>query len=70
MEEEKNWINVVKAYKSCPHCERGLLNTRVKRGFFVKNLFVWMDVKRYQCNICARKVYLKSDSGEHQLIAD
>jgi transposase-like protein len=71
MENElKNWINVSKAYTNCPHCEKGLLNTRVKRGFLVKNVFVWMDVKRYQCNVCARKVYLKTDTSKHQSLSN
>jgi hypothetical protein len=68
--ENENWINAAKSYRNCPHCEKGLLNTRVRRGFFVKNVFVWMAVKRYQCNVCARKVYLKIDSSKdgHQFI--
>jgi hypothetical protein len=54
-----NWVLAAKTYDKCPHCDRGILNTRVKRSFLVKNVFVWMEVKRYQCNVCAKKVYVK-----------
>jgi ribosomal protein S27AE len=58
---------VVPVYQKCPNCETGQLDTRIKRGFFVRNLFVWMNVKRYQCNSCGRKVYIKNHSQQHQL---
>ncbi len=64
----EDWINVVQTYYKCPHCEKGQLDTRVKRGFFVRNLFLWMNVKRYQCNNCEKKVYIKNNhSQKHQL---
>jgi transposase-like protein len=56
---DASWIHVQKTYRKCPHCKSGLLDTRVKRGFFVKNIFVWMNVKRYQCNSCRKKFYVK-----------
>lgn len=59
--QSNNWVKDAKTYDQCPHCERGILNTRVKRSFLVKNVFVWMEVKRYQCNICAKKVYVKNN---------
>lgn len=53
------WLNHVQTYNKCPHCEKGQLDTRVKRGFLVKYLFVWMNVKRYECNTCGKKSYVK-----------
>ena len=60
----QDWVNVIPSYYKCPHCAKGKLDTRIKRGFFVRNLFVWMDVKRYQCNTCERKVYVKNHSHD------
>jgi transposase-like protein len=57
---DASWINVVKTYHKCPRCKSGLLDTRIKRGFFVRNVFIWMNVKRYQCNACGRKSYVKA----------
>lgn len=57
----QSWLNHVQTYHKCPHCEKGLLDTRVKRGFLVKYVFFWMDVKRYECNICAKKAYVRKD---------
>lgn len=53
------WLNQVQTYKKCPHCEKGQLDNRVKRGFFVKYVFAWMEVKRYACNTCGKKSYIK-----------
>jgi len=61
-EQDNSWAKIVKTYQRCPHCKTGLLNTRVKRGFFVRNLFVWMNVKRYECSSCGRKSYIKAES--------
>ena len=58
-QKDNTWINVVKKYHKCPHCKKGYLDTRVKRGFLAKNLFVWLGTKRYQCNSCGKKSYIK-----------
>lgn len=60
-EIDNSWASIVKTYQKCPHCKTGLLDTRVKRGFFVRNFFVWMNVRRYQCSSCGRKSYLKQN---------
>jgi len=63
----EHWINKNPNYHKCPCCENGQLETRIKRSFIVRHLFVWMDVKRYQCNACRRKVYIKNAPENHQL---
>lgn len=68
--EHIDWLNVAKTYKSCPYCQKGILNTRVKRGFLVKNVLLWVDVKRFQCDVCGKKVYLKNNSGKYFLFND
>lgn len=60
------WINVTPRYRKCPHCAKGQLDTRVKRGFFVRFFLSWMNLRRYQCNSCEKKVYVKAQS-QHQL---
>jgi len=55
---QTDFLHVVKEYKKCPYCKTGDLDTRVKRNKLVKSLFFWMDLKRYACNNCGRKVYL------------
>jgi len=60
-EIDNKWASVVKNHQRCPHCKTGLLDSRVKRGFFVRNIFVWMKVKRYQFCSCGRKFYLKQN---------
>ncbi len=58
----KEWINNVQTYRKCPHCQKGQLDTRVKRSFLVKYVFFWMDVKRYECNTCGKKSYIKREA--------
>jgi len=65
--KELEWLNHSPSYRHCPNCEHGVLETRIKRGFFVKYFFIWMDVKRYQCNACGKKVYIKNSAENHQL---
>jgi len=62
-----DWIHKIPSYHQCPSCSKGKLDTRVKRSFIVRNIFVWMDVKRFQCNCCGKKVYIKNQSESHQL---
>jgi len=60
VEEDNNeWANVTRTIHKCPHCENGKLDTRIKRGFFVRYFCFWLQYKRYQCNTCERKVYIK-----------
>jgi transposase-like protein len=63
----EEWMNIIPVYQKCPHCNTGYLDNRVKRGFIVKHLFIWMDVKRYQCNACGKKVYIKNRTQNTQL---
>jgi hypothetical protein len=41
----------------CPKCKTQL-DDRVPRGFFVKNLFFFIPLKRYICYRCQRKRYI------------
>ena len=68
-EEDDNydWVNVTRPIYKCPHCEKGNLDTRIKRGFFVRNFCFWLDLRRYQCNTCERKVYIRA--GQKNIIA-
>ena len=66
-DNNNDWMKIIPVYHKCPHCTHGLLDTRIKRGYFVRNFFVWMNVRRYQCNCCGKKVYIKNHSQSHQL---
>jgi DNA-directed RNA polymerase subunit RPC12/RpoP len=57
-----SWIYKTVSYNQCPKCKMGLLDTRVSRGPIVKHLFFWLQVKRYRCNNCAAKVYVKNEN--------
>lgn len=57
-DQSPSWLTVIKEHKKCPRCNQGHLDTRVKRGRAIKTLLFWLDVKRYSCNACGRKVYL------------
>lgn len=52
------WLYVKKTYKKCPHCKRGDLDSRIRRGTLVKSFLFWADLKRYSCGSCGRKVYM------------
>jgi len=43
--------------KKCRKCKTGVLNTRAKRAFIVKYFLFWLPIKRYQCNMCGKKIY-------------
>ncbi len=58
---ENTWLTSEKTYKKCPHCKKGLLDTRTKRGSFVKTFLFFLDLKRYSCSNCGRKVYLTNN---------
>lgn len=66
-DDSNDWINVVQNHHKCPNCETGYLNNRVKRGFFVKYVFLWMDVKRYECGYCGKKTYVKNTENEFEI---
>jgi hypothetical protein len=57
-ETGKDWLKQPKVYKECPKCHRNDLDTRIKRGIFVKHILFWLPYKRYQCGNCAAKVYV------------
>lgn len=54
-----NWLDATKVYKKCPYCKKGMLDTRVKRSRIVKILLFFVEIKRYACNNCQRKVYMR-----------
>jgi ribosomal protein S27AE len=58
-QNENAWSSIVRKYHKCPRCKNGILDTRVKRSFLVKNLFFWSQKKRYQCNSCGKKSYIE-----------
>lgn len=48
--------------KKCNKCNKGDLDTRAKRGVFVKMFLFWLPIKRYKCNYCNKKTYLLGSS--------
>jgi len=67
VESEIKWIYPEKKYWKCPICEIGYLDRRVPRDPFVKYLLFWRDVKRYKCNNCQAKVYIKKRARVKQM---
>jgi transposase-like protein len=57
---EQSWLTATKVHKKCPRCKEGELDTRVKRGKLVKTFLFFLDLKRYTCSKCDRKVYLRN----------
>jgi len=57
---ELQWVYQTRNYHSCPICKIGLLDTRVQRDPFVKYVLFFKDIKRYRCNNCYSKVYIRS----------
>ncbi len=55
---ETAWLNTNKVYKKCPYCKQGELDSRIRRGPLVKSFLFWLDLKRYACGSCGRKVYM------------
>jgi hypothetical protein len=53
------WLYQTRNYNRCPICKIGLLDKRVPRDPFVKYVLFFKDVKRYRCNNCYSKVYIK-----------
>jgi ribosomal protein L37AE/L43A len=41
----------------CPKC-KSEVDSRISRGFFVKNLLFFLPLKRYVCYRCQRKRYV------------
>lgn len=62
---DHSWLNVTKVYKKCPHCKDGQLDTRIRRSAFVRNVLFFLDLKRYACSSCMRKVYTFEKSGKY-----
>jgi transposase-like protein len=48
---------VISDRKKCRRCNKGKLDTRVKRGILVKAFLFWLPIKRYRCDACNRKSY-------------
>lgn len=44
----------------CPKCKVGTLDQRVPRPQYVKVLFFWLKLQRYQCYRCKKKSYVIS----------
>jgi len=62
------WVKAEKVYLRCPKCKVGHLDRRVPRDFFVKHVLFWMDIKRYRCNNCWAKVYIRRKAGTQKKI--
>jgi len=56
---DQNWVYRSRNYHRCPKCKIGLLDTRVPRDPFVKYVLFFKNIKRYRCNHCYSKVYIK-----------
>lgn len=56
---ELRWIYETRNYERCPICKIGFLDKRVAREPFVKYVLFWKDIRRYRCNNCYRKSYVK-----------
>lgn len=54
-----HWITETKHYNKCPVCKIGFLDTRIHRDPFVKYILFFKDIKRYRCNNCYSKVYIR-----------
>lgn len=55
---DQAWLTVTKVHKKCPHCKDGQLDTRVRRNPLVKTFLFFLELKRYSCSSCMRKVYI------------
>ena len=55
--------------RQCPKCKNGVLDERVKRGFFVKYILSWRPYKRYRCNRCNEKSYVLVSKSQKKAIA-
>jgi len=49
---------IIMERKKCRKCKRGKLDTRAKRGVFVKTFLFWLPIKRYRCDTCYKKSYV------------
>ena len=56
---DNSWLEKDKTYEKCPSCSKGTLDIRIPRGFFVKYIFTWIGDKRYKCDMCGKKKYVK-----------
>jgi len=48
--------------KKCRKCHIGKLDTRAKRGPFVRTFLFWLPIKRYRCDCCYKKSYVLGSS--------
>jgi len=48
--------------QQCKKCNRGVLDTRVRRPLLIKLALFWLPIKRYKCNFCDKKTYLFGSS--------
>lgn len=53
-----DWLDNQPTYKSCRKCNKGLLMNRIPRGFFVKYVLFFLELKRYKCSDCGIKSYV------------
>lgn len=51
-------MKLIQATHQCFKCNKGTLDSRTKRGFFVKNVLFFLPIKRYRCNFCDSKTYV------------
>ncbi|MEO7211619.1 hypothetical protein [Mucilaginibacter sp.] len=52
----------------CPKCAVGILNRRAKRPFWMKTLFFWLPIKRYECGSCFRRSYVFGSYGTRNAV--
>lgn len=61
MENDMSGLVEMQTYRKCPRCNSGDLSHRIPRQIFIKIIF-GDTLKRYRCNNCFRKVYVKASS--------
>lgn len=44
--------------RKCLKCNKGTLDTRVKRGLLARTFLFFLPIKRYMCNNCQKKAYV------------
>lgn len=59
---KRDAYNNTKNLHYCSNCN-SVLHNRVSRGWIIRNLFFWLDVKRYRCDKCFKYIYVKSDKS-------
>ncbi len=64
--QDQSWLEKPSVYHKCPKCPSGYLTSRVPRGAVVK--FLGLNLRRYKCNSCEAKVYLKIPTSQEEAV--